>query len=79
MSKICDLCQKGYQKGNLVPRGIGRRVTGRTIVMKQVNLRSKRFVINGTSMKLSVCSSCLKRIGFEENLAKAATAAKAAA
>ncbi len=79
MSKICDLCQKGYQKGNLVPRGIGRRVTGRTITMKQVNLRSKRFVINGTSMKLSICSSCLKRLKFEEKLIKAETAVKATA
>ena len=71
MSKICDVCGKTYQKGNAVPRGIGRRVTKRNIVQKQPNLRSKRFVINGTSMKLILCASCLKRIKFEDKLAKA--------
>jgi ribosomal protein L28 len=79
MSKICQVCGKGYQKGNLVPRGIGRRVTKRTIAHKQVNLRSKRFIIDGTSMKLILCASCLKRIKFEEKLAKAEVAAVATA
>lgn len=73
MSKICDLCAKGYQKGNLVPRGIGRRVTRRTITMKQPNLRSKRLEINGSKIRVSICSSCLKRLKFEDRAAKAAT------
>ena len=32
MSKQCQVCGKIYQKGNLVPRGIGNRVTRRTII-----------------------------------------------
>jgi large subunit ribosomal protein L28 len=79
MSKICDVCQKGYQKGNLVPRGIGRRVTKRTITMRHPNLRARRFEINGTSVKLMICSSCLKRLKFEENKAKVAAAAEVTA
>lgn len=79
MSKICDVCGKGYQKGNLVPRGIGRRVTKRTIIARQPNLRTKHFVINGTNVKLQICSSCLKRVKFEENRANVEAAAKVAA
>jgi ribosomal protein L28 len=75
MSKICMVCAKGYLKANLVPRGIGRRVTKRTITRKQPNLRSKRFMINGTSLKLILCASCLKRIKYEDRLAAAEVAA----
>jgi ribosomal protein L28 len=70
MSKICDICQKGYQKGNLVPRGIGRRVTRRTITVRHPNLRSRHFVVNGSMVHLMVCSSCLKRLKYEEKQAK---------
>lgn len=62
MSRICEICGKTYQKGHLVPRGIGDRVLGRTITKKMPNLRSKKFVINGTKVKLTLCASCLKRI-----------------
>jgi ribosomal protein L28 len=62
MSKQCQICGKTYQKGNLVPRGIGNRVTRRTINRNSVNLRIKRFVIDGKTVKLRLCSSCLKRI-----------------
>ena len=62
MSRICQLCGKGYQKANLVPRGIGNRVTKRTATHKKANLRTKRFEINGRNVKLTLCSSCLKRI-----------------
>ncbi len=79
MSKICDICEKGYQKGNLVPRGIGRRVTKRTITMRHPNLRSKHFTINGSNIHLMICSSCLKRLKFEEKLAKVEADAKVAA
>jgi len=62
MSKQCQICGKTYQKGNLVPRGIGNRVTRRTISRNSINLRVKRFLIDGRSVKLRLCSSCLKRI-----------------
>ena len=75
MSKICELCGKGYLKGNLVPRGIGRRVTRRTIHRQQPNLRSKRFIFNGIAVKMRICSSCLKRFNFDTAAATAATTA----
>jgi len=62
MSKICQICGKTYQKGNLVPRGIGRRVTRRTIKRSQPNLRIKRFDLNGKKVKFKLCASCLKKI-----------------
>ena len=65
MAKVCDICLKSYQKGNLVPRGIGRRVTRRTTIRRHPNLRYKKFEINGMSVRLWVCASCLKRIKFE--------------
>jgi ribosomal protein L28 len=70
MSKICDVCGKTFQKGNLVPRGVGRRVTRRTITQKQPNLRIKRFIIDGNTVKVRLCASCLKRIKYEEKLAE---------
>jgi len=66
MSKECQICGKTYQKGNLVPRGIGNRVTGRTIHRNSINLRVKRFLINGTKVKVRLCASCLKRIKKDE-------------
>ena len=66
MSRVCQICGKGYQKGNLVPRGIGNRCTGRTIARNSINLRVKRFLINGKKVKFRLCSSCLKRITKEE-------------
>lgn len=68
MSRICDLCGKTYLRGNLVPRGIGNRVTRRTTRRQQPNLRSKKAVINGTPMRLKLCASCLKRLKKEGKL-----------
>lgn len=63
MARVCDVCGKGYHKGNLVPRGIGRRVTRRTLRRQQPNLRTVRMAVNGDNkMTLSMCASCLKRL-----------------
>lgn len=72
MSRICEICGKGYLKGNLVPRGIGRRVTRRSIRKQNPNLRSKKVELNGQNVTLKLCTSCLKRFGFEEKVAAAA-------
>ena len=66
MSKICDICGKSSLKGNLVPRGIGKRVTRRTIRRQEPNFRSKKLTINGTPMKVKICASCLKRLKKDE-------------
>ncbi|MBP8960713.1 50S ribosomal protein L28 [Patescibacteria group bacterium] len=62
MSKICDICQKTYNKGNLVPRGIGNRVTRRTSCHQKANLRNKKLIIGNTKIRATVCASCLKRL-----------------
>jgi ribosomal protein L28 len=66
MAKICDICEKTYQRGNTVRRGIGRRVTRRTTAKNQPNLRYKKFKINGITLRLWVCASCLKRFKYEQ-------------
>jgi ribosomal protein L28 len=67
MPRICDLCLKSYQKGNLVPRGIGRRVTRRTLRRQQPNIRTVRFAIeSGNKLTMHLCASCLKRIRKDE-------------
>ena len=65
MSKICEVCGKSYLKGNQVPRGVGRRVVRRTINRQMPNLRVKRINLNGTNVKVVLCSSCLKRMKYE--------------
>ncbi|MCA9308356.1 50S ribosomal protein L28 [candidate division WWE3 bacterium] len=62
MARICEICGKGYIKGNHVPRGIGNRVNGRTIRRQHPNLRNKKLEINGMRVRVKLCASCLKRI-----------------
>ena len=78
MAKVCEICNKGYQRGNLVPRGIGKRVTRRTTVRHLPNLFTKKLNINGINTKVRLCTSCLKRLKFETALIeKAEVEAKA--
>jgi ribosomal protein L28 len=65
MAKSCDLCGKTYQKANLVPRGIGNRVTRRTTTKKAPNLRNKRLQIGGRKIRAVICASCLKTLKRE--------------
>lgn len=76
MSRVCEICGKTYQKGNLVKRGIGNRVSRRTINRKSVNLRVKRFLINGVKVKFKLCASCLKKIAKDQREMLAAAANK---
>ena len=66
MARVCDICQKSYLKGNLVPRGIGRRVTNRAIKRQQPNIRKKKLDVDGQKINVNICSSCLKRIKFNK-------------
>jgi len=72
MSRICEICQKGYLKGNQVPRGVGRRVTRRTTIHQMPNLRVKTMEINGKNTKVKLCASCLKRINYDISKAQKA-------
>jgi len=71
MSRICDICEKSYMKGNLVPRGVGRRVTNRAIRRQQPNLRKKKITLEGQNITVNICSSCLKRMNYQAKKAKA--------
>lgn len=71
MSRICDICSKSYDKGNLVPRLIGRRVSNRATKIQQPNLQTKRLNLGGKMVKVKICTSCLKRLKMEERVAKA--------
>jgi len=74
MARVCDICQKSYLKGNLVPRGIGRRVTNRAIKRQQPNIRRKKLNIDGKRINVNICASCLKRIKFDKKKAAEASA-----
>ena len=54
MAKVCDLCGKGYLKGNLVCFS-----NKKSIKRSYPNLRSVRVVINNVVKRLKVCTSCL--------------------
>lgn len=71
MAKVCEICGKGSQKGNQISRGIGQRVSRRTIIRNKPNLFNRKMKINGTSMTVTMCSSCLKRIKFEQKAIEA--------
>ncbi len=75
MSKVCEICLKSYLKSNLVKRGIGRRVVRRTLSRQEPNLFEKKLKIDGVNIKIKMCSSCLKRIKYERNLADKETQA----
>ena len=67
MARTCELCEKTTLKGNLVPRGIGRRVTRRTIRHQRPNLRTVRIAPEegGNKVTLKICASCLKKLKRE--------------
>lgn len=72
MSRICQICQKTYKKGNLVPRGVGKRVTRRTTRHQQPNLRTKRVEIDGRPVRLTLCAACLKKLKKDPDYIKKA-------
>ncbi len=55
MAKVCELCGKGPQFGHRVSHA--HNVTARRW---DVNLQLVRAVINGTTKKIRVCTSCLR-------------------
>ena len=73
MSKLCEICGKGYQKANLVPRGIGNRVTRRTLTKNQPNLRTKRLSFGLNSISVQMCTSCLKKLKKDNIIPKFST------
>lgn len=68
MSRVCEICGKGPVMGGHVARrgiakkkgGIGRKITGRSKRMFKPNLQKVRAVINGKTVRVRVCTACLK-------------------
>jgi len=55
VASVCDVCRKGPTFGNNVSHS-HRRTRRRW----NPNIQSVRAVVNGTSKRLSVCTSCIK-------------------
>lgn len=73
MSRVCEICEKSYVKGNKVQRGIGKRVTNRSIKKQKPNLRTKRIKTpSGNKVTIKLCASCLKRMKFNARKAEEA-------
>ncbi|MDD4352116.1 MAG: 50S ribosomal protein L28 [Candidatus Gracilibacteria bacterium] len=57
MSQVCDLCGKGPTSGQ--NRSHSNQATKRVF---KPNLHSKKLKVGGTSMKIKMCSTCLKTL-----------------
>jgi ribosomal protein L28 len=60
MSRACDLCSKGSQKGNRITLIWG--VKYRSILHREPNLRDTTIFIDNKPVKVRVCTTCLKNI-----------------
>ena len=68
MSRICDICGKGPVFGGSVCRrgmakkkgGVGINITGRSKRVFYPNLQAVRVKKNDESIKLKVCTACIK-------------------
>ena len=64
----CALCNKGPLRGEQITRrglakskgGVGRKITGRSKRSFKPNLQKVRAVVNGKTVRLKVCTSCLR-------------------
>lgn len=65
MSMRCELCGKEPTFGRSVSRlgraAMKRRIKGRSSRKFNPNIQAKRVVVDGTSRKVKLCTSCLKR------------------
>ena len=55
MAAVCDICAKGPSFGHIVPWS--KKKTNRRW---DPNIQRVRAVVNGTPVRLHVCTSCLK-------------------
>lgn len=64
----CAVCGKGPLRGEQITRrglakkagGVGRKITGRSKRSFKPNLQSVRAMVNGSVVRLKVCTACLK-------------------
>jgi large subunit ribosomal protein L28 len=70
MSRSCDICHRGTQVGQNVPRkglakkkgGTGSKSGVKTKRTFKINLHSKFIIINKNRKKVRICSRCLKTL-----------------
>lgn len=68
MSRICEICGKGFSVGNTIVRrglpkrsgGIGLHTTGITKRRFLPNLQKIRVIQKGAPKRLRVCAGCIK-------------------
>jgi large subunit ribosomal protein L28 len=64
----CALCNKGPIRGEQITRrglakakgGVGRKITGRSKRSFKPNLQRVRAIVDGKTVRLKVCTSCLR-------------------
>jgi large subunit ribosomal protein L28 len=64
----CAICNKGPLRGEQITRrglakkhgGVGRKITGRSKRSFKPNLQRVRAVVDGKTVRLKVCTSCLR-------------------
>jgi large subunit ribosomal protein L28 len=64
----CAICGKGPLRGQRIARrglakkkgGVGRKITGRTKRSYKPNLQRVRAIVNGKTVRIKVCTSCLR-------------------
>jgi large subunit ribosomal protein L28 len=64
----CAICNKGPLRGEQITRrglakskgGVGRKITGRSKRSFKPNLQKVRAVVGGKTVRLKVCTSCLR-------------------
>ncbi len=69
MARVCDICGKGPRTGNTIVRhglakykgGIGLHTTGINKRRFLPNLQRVRVVENGTPVRRTVCTACIKQ------------------
>ena len=70
MSRCCDICKRGTQVGNNVPRkglekkkgGTGSKSGVKTKRTFKINLHSKFIKVENVRKKVRICSRCLKTL-----------------
>ncbi len=70
MGRNCDICNRGTQVGNNVPRkglykrkgGTGSKIGVKTKRTFKVNIHTKRIKIGANYRKLNLCTRCLKTL-----------------
>ena len=68
MSRVCAICGKKPLSGKSIARrglakkkgGVGKKITGLTKRKFLPNLQTIRVIINGTTKRVKVCTSCIK-------------------